>query len=156
MAVGSQTIALEGDEDAIDSFRIVREIIGDQGVVIGNLSGQASVEEAKRAMDMINADAIQIHLNPAQELVMEEGDREFKGIIDNIEAIVNNIDKPVIVKEIGFGISKDVAEKLYNVGVRYIDISGYGGTNFIEIENLRNQSFDFTELYSWGIQQQPH
>ncbi|NLL81041.1 MAG: type 2 isopentenyl-diphosphate Delta-isomerase [Tissierellia bacterium] len=151
MAVGSQTIALEGDEDAIDSFRIVREIIGDQGVVIGNLSGQASVEEAKRAMDMINADAIQIHLNPAQELVMEEGDREFKGIIDNIEAIVNNIDKPVIVKEIGFGISKDVAEKLYNVGVRYIDISGYGGTNFIEIENLRNQSFDFTELYSWGI-----
>ena len=151
MAVGSQTIALEGDEDAIDSFRIVREIIGEQGVVIGNLSGQASVEEAKRAMDMINADAIQIHLNPAQELVMEEGDREFKGIIDNIEAIVNNIDKPVIVKEIGFGISKDVAEKLYNVGVRYIDISGYGGTNFIEIENLRNQSFDFTELYSWGI-----
>ena len=61
MAVGSQTIALEGDEDATDSFRIVREIIGDQGVVIGTL-WQASVEEAKRAMDMINADAIQIHL----------------------------------------------------------------------------------------------
>ena len=151
MAVGSQTIAIKDDEDAIDSFKIVREIIGDEGVVISNLSGQASVEQAKQAIDMINADAIQIHLNPAQELVMEEGDREFRGIINNIEAIVKAVDKPVIVKEIGFGISEDVAKRLYNIGVRYIDISGFGGTNFVEIENLRNQAFDFTELYSWGI-----
>lgn len=151
MAVGSQTIALEEDEDATESFRVVRGIIGDNGVVISNLSGQATVEQAKNAIDMINGDAIQIHLNPAQELVMEEGDREFRGVIDKIEAIVKNVDKPVIVKEVGFGISKGVAQRLYDVGVRNIDISGYGGTNFIEIENLRNHAYDYTELYNWGI-----
>lgn len=151
MAVGSQTIAIEDDEDAIDSFKIVREIIGNDAIVISNLNGHATVDKAKEAIEMLDADAIQIHLNPAQELVMEEGDREFRGVLDNIEAIVKAIDKPVIVKEIGYGISKDVAERLYNIGVRHIDISGSGGTNFIEIENLRNQAFDFTELYSWGI-----
>ena len=151
MAVGSQTIALENDEESIESFKIVREIIGSDGIVISNLSGQATVDQARQAIDLVQGDAIQIHLNPAQELVMEEGDKDFKGVIDNIEAIVKNIDKLVIVKEVGFGISKDVAERLYNIGVRNIDISGYGGTNFIEIENLRNPGFDFTDLYSWGI-----
>jgi len=145
MAVGSQTIALE-EEEAKESFKIVREIIGD-GIVISNLSGQATVEQARQALDLVQGDAIQIHLNPAQELVMEEGDRNFRGVIDNIEAIVKNIDKPIIVKEVGFGVSRDVAQKLYNIGVRNLDISGYGGTNFIEIENLRNPAFDFTELY---------
>ena len=82
---------------------------------------------------------------------MAEGDRDFKGILDNIEQIVKNIDKPVIVKEVGFGISKEVANKLYNIGVRNIDISGTGGTNFIEIENLRNIGMDLTDLYEWGI-----
>jgi isopentenyl-diphosphate delta-isomerase len=149
MAVGSQTIALE-EEEAKESFKIVREIIGD-GIVISNLSGQATVEQARQALDLVQGDAIQIHLNPAQELVMEEGDRNFRGVIDNIEAIVKNIDKPIIVKEVGFGVSRDVAQKLYNIGVRNLDISGYGGTNFIEIENLRNPAFDFTELYGWGI-----
>lgn len=151
MAVGSQTIALEDEEGARESFKVVSEIIGYEGVVISNLSGQATLEQARQAIELINGDAIQIHLNTAQELVMEEGDREFKGIIDNIEAIVKNIDKPVIVKEVGFGISTNVAQRLYDIGVRNIDISGYGGTNFIEIENLRNHAYDFTELYNWGI-----
>ena len=61
------------------------------------------------------------------------------------------MNKPVIVKEVGFGISKEVAQKLYNIGIRNIDVSGYGGTNFIEIENLRNPTLDLTDLYSWGI-----
>lgn len=150
MAVGSQTIALE-EEDSQESFKIVREIIGNDGIVISNLNGQASVEDAKRAVELINADALQIHLNPAQELAMEEGDRDFVGIADNIKNIINSIDKPVIVKEVGFGISKDVAERLYNLGVRNIDVAGYGGTNFIEIENLRNPVTDLTDIYSWGI-----
>lgn len=151
MAVGSQTIALEDGDDARESFQIVREIVGSEGIVIGNLSGHASVDQAKAALDIIEGDAIQIHLNTAQELVMEEGDRDFKGILKNIENIVKSIDKPVIVKEVGFGISEEVAEKLYQIGVRHIDVSGYGGTNFIEIENLRNSAVDFTDLYSWGI-----
>lgn len=151
MAVGSETILLCEDDVCKESFKVVRENIGDEGVVIANLSGHATAEDAKIAMDVINGDAIQIHLNVAQELAMDEGDRDFKGIISNIESIVKKVDKPVIVKEVGFGISKDVAERLYGIGVRYIDISGFGGTNFMEIENLRNRNLDLTELYSWGI-----
>ena len=82
---------------------------------------------------------------------MKEGDSHFKGILKNIEKIVKNVDKPVIVKEVGFGISKDVAQKLYDVGIRYIDVSGKGGTNFIEIEDRRNDDIDFMDVYSWGI-----
>lgn len=151
MAVGSETILLCEDDVCKESFKVVRENIGEDGVVISNLSGHATVEDVKIAMDVINSDAIQIHLNVAQEMAMDEGDREFKGIISNIENIVKNVDKPVIVKEVGFGISQDVARRLYNIGVKHIDISGYGGTNFIEIENLRNRNMDLAELYSWGI-----
>ena len=151
MAVGSETILLCEDDVCKESFKVVRENIGDEGVVIANLSGHATVDDAKIAMEVINGDAIQIHLNVAQELAMDEGDRDFKGIINNIQNIVKNIDKPVIVKEVGFGISKDVAQRLYDIGVKYIDISGFGGTNFMEIENLRNRNMDLTELYSWGI-----
>lgn len=151
MAVGSETIILCEDDSCRDSFKVVRENVGQDGVVIANLSGHATVEDAKYALDIIQGDAMQIHLNVAQELSMEEGDRDFKGILSNIEAIVKSIDKPVIVKEIGFGLSKDVAQRLYDVGVRHIDVSGHGGTNFIEIENLRNRSMDLTELYPWGI-----
>ena len=150
MAVGSQTIAL-GNEENCESFKIVRENIGENGIVISNLNAQASMEDVKTALGIIDGDAIQLHLNPAQELVMKEGDRSFRGILDNIGNIVENVDKPVIIKEVGFGISKEVAEKLYNVGVRTIDVSGFGGTNFIEIEDIRYNGIDFSDLYSWGI-----
>lgn len=151
MAVGSETIILCEDDVCKESFKIVRDNIGSDGVVMANLSGHATVEDVRIALDVIDGDAIQIHLNAAQELAMDEGDRDFKGIQENIENIVKNIDKPVIVKEVGFGVSKDVAERLYNSGIRYIDISGFGGTNFLEIENLRSRNMDLTELYSWGI-----
>lgn len=150
MAVGSETIALE-EEDAMESFAIVRENIGDDGIVIANLSGRATVDEARKAVEIIKADALQIHLNPAQELAMDEGDRSFRNVLSNIENIVKGVDVPVIVKEVGFGISQDVAKRLYGAGVRNIDISGFGGTNFIEVENLRNPNNDLTELYGWGI-----
>ena len=150
MAVGSQTIALE-DGASIESFKIVREVIGPEGVVLSNINGNSSVKDAKKAVELIGANGLQIHLNTAQELVMGEGDRSFKGVSQKIESIVKEIDVPVIVKEVGFGISKDVAQRLCNVGVGYIDVAGYGGTNFIEIENLRNHSIDLTEFYDWGI-----
>ena len=149
MAVGSQTIALE-DKDSRKSFEIVREIIKD-GIVISNLSGFASTEDAKLAVDLLRADAIQIHLNPAQELVQVEGERNFCGILNNIEKIVNTSEVPVIVKEVGFGMSPKTVKKLYDIGVRYVDISGYGGTNFFEIENLRDPNSDISDLFSWGI-----
>lgn len=149
IAVGSQTIALRNKESH-DSFRIVRETVGN-GVVLSNLNATASLEDVKISMDLLDADGIQLHLNPAQELAMKEGDRSFKGIIDNIENIVNKIGKPVIVKEVGFGMSNNVAKRLFDVGVRYIDISGKGGTNFIEIEDRRDDEIDFRDMYSWGI-----
>ena len=149
MAVGSQTIALE-DEDARKSFEIVREII-DDGIVISNLSGFSSAEDAKKAVDLISADAIQIHLNPAQELVQVEGERNFSGILKNVEEIVKKSKVPVIVKEVGFGMSPKTVKKLYDIGVRYVDISGYGGSNFLEIENLRDPDSDISDLFSWGI-----
>lgn len=149
MAVGSQTIALE-DEDSRKSFEIVREIIKD-GIVISNLSGFSSVEDAKLAVDLLEADAIQIHLNPAQELVQTEGERNFCGILKNIENIVKKSEVPVIVKEVGFGMSQKTVKKLHDVGVKYVDISGYGGSNFFEIENLRDPNADISDLFSWGI-----
>ncbi|MBL4935888.1 type 2 isopentenyl-diphosphate Delta-isomerase [Clostridium sp. YIM B02515] len=149
MAVGSQAIAV-ADKEYESSFKIVREILKN-GVVISNINAFAGVDEVLRAIDMIHADAVQIHLNPAQEIVMPEGDRNFKGVLRNIQNIVTKIDKPVIVKEIGFGISKYTANRLFDAGVRYIDIGGSGGTNFIKIESERNKEFEFSELFDWGI-----
>lgn len=151
MAVGSETIVVCEDEGCRESFEIVRRNLGEESLVFANLSARSTLEEVRKALELIDGDAIQLHLNVAQEIAMEEGDRDFSGMYSNIENIVKNIDKPVIIKEVGFGISKEVAQKLYDIGIRYIDISGSGGTNFIEIENLRNMNIDLSELYSWGI-----
>ncbi len=149
MAVGSQAIAVK-DSDYELSFKVVREILK-EGIVISNINAFANLEEAQRAVDMIQADALQIHLNPAQEIAMPEGDRNFKGLLKNIEHIVKKLDVPLIIKEIGFGLSKDVVRRLIGVGVKYIDIGGRGGTNFIKIESERNKEFHFDELFDWGI-----
>lgn len=151
MAVGSESIALCEDDACRKSFEIVRETMGPNGIVLANLNAGAPLEDVEEALKLIDGDGIQLHLNTAQELSMEEGDRNFSGIYENIKNIVENIDKPIIVKEFGFGVSKSVAEKLYKIGIRNIDISGHGGTNFIEIENLKNMNIDLSELYSWGI-----
>lgn len=150
IAVGSQTIGIE-DDNCTPSFEIVREVVGPEGIVIGNLSANSTLEYFEKASTMINANAIQLHLNVAQELLMTEGDRDFKGIIDNISCLLKQSSKPIIVKEVGFGISKSAAIKLKNIGVKYIDIGGYGGTNFIEIEDTRSFSHDYSDIYEWGI-----
>lgn len=149
MALGSQTISLD-DPSSLESFTIARENLT-RGVLIGNLSANMDLRRVKQAIDLIHADAIQLHLNPAQELIMDEGDRQFSGIIKNIENIRNNIDIPIIIKEVGFGMNQKTIEKLLSIGIEYIDISGQGGTNFIEIEGKRNQDRDFSDLYDWGI-----
>lgn len=150
MAVGSETVVFEDDE-AKDSFLIVRGTLGKEGVVLGNLSGNLSVEHAKKAIDIIQADALQIHLNPAQELAMEEGDRDFRKVSQNIQEAVKEINLPLVVKEVGFGMDGDVVQRLYDMGVRHVDISGFGGTNFFEVENLRCPTVDMEDLYGWGI-----
>ncbi|WBW50429.1 type 2 isopentenyl-diphosphate Delta-isomerase [Peptoniphilus equinus] len=149
MAVGSMTIAME-DDDAKKSFKTVRDTIGD-GILIGNLSGYTGVDTAKYCVDLIGADALQIHLNPAQELAMNEGERDFSSVLKNLEAVIGAVDVPVIVKEVGFGLSPDTITRLYDIGVRNVDIAGFGGSNFFEVENLRTPDTDVSDLYSWGI-----
>ncbi len=149
IAVGSQTIAMQNHE-AVESFRIVRDI-NKSGIVISNLSAQCSYDEAERAINMVNADAIQLHLNVPQEMCMQEGDRSFKGVLKNINLLASRMKVPVIVKETGFGMSYETAKKLENIGISYIDIGGKGGTNFIEIENARNQEQSCELLSNWGI-----
>jgi isopentenyl-diphosphate Delta-isomerase len=100
---------------------------------------------------MIEADAVQLHLNVVQEMCMTEGDRSFRGALDNIEHIAALSEVPVIVKETGFGMSFETAGKLHAAGVKYIDISGRGGTNFVSIESSRNIERDCTLMENWGI-----
>lgn len=140
---GSMGVALRLPETET-SFKVLREN-NPNGIVISNVSAKANAEQAKTAVDMVNADALQIHLNNLQELAMPEGDKEFFWL-DNIKDIVKSIKVPVIVKEVGFGISQNNLADLYNVGVKFIDISGSGGTDFAQIESERNHELDLTYL----------
>lgn len=148
MASGSVSAALK-DPSLSDTFRIIREV-NPHGFVMANLGAHHSLENAKRAVDLLQADALQIHLNVPQEIVMPEGDRDFSNWADNIQAIVAHVGVPVIVKEVGFGMSRETMLFLKSLGVQTIDISGRGGTNFVRIENDRNPSLDFSALAGWG------
>lgn len=149
MAVGSQYAALE-DPKVEQSYKIVREKNPD-GIIFANLGAHVTPVQARRAVDMINAEAIQIHLNPAQELMMAEGDRDFSGYLANISNIVESVEVPVIVKEVGCGIAKEQAALLAETGVKAIDIGGMGGTNFLAIEAARSQLHKDSEALCWGI-----
>ncbi|MDN6162328.1 MAG: type 2 isopentenyl-diphosphate Delta-isomerase [Atopostipes sp.] len=148
MATGSISTALR-NPDQTDSYSIVRKE-NPEGLVFANLGAGHGAENAKRAVDIVEADAIQIHLNAPQELVMPEGDRKFSSWIKNIEEIVENVEQPLIVKEVGFGMSRETIQLLESIGVKYIDISGKGGTNFAKIENFRRQEQKLDGLESWG------
>ena len=89
-------------------------------------------------------------MNAPQELVMPEGNREFSTWLDNVAAIVQRVDVPVIIKEVGFGMSKELYKDLIDVGVTYVDVSGKGGTNFVTIENERRSNKDMDYLANWG------
>lgn len=148
MAVGSQSIALS-ESDRRTSFKVVREV-NPQGLVFANISALASIEEALQVVEMIEADALQLHLNVPQELAMREGDRCFAGMLDNIAKITASSKVPVIAKEVGFGLSMESVSLLFKAGVRIFDSGGQGGTNFIVIEDQRQGCFN-SELDHWGI-----
>ncbi|MDD3270467.1 MAG: type 2 isopentenyl-diphosphate Delta-isomerase [Syntrophomonadaceae bacterium] len=148
MAVGSMTIAME-DPALRDSFTIVREM-NPEGIILANLGANSSSHQACEAVKMIGADGLQLHFNVPQELAMSEGDRNFRGIIDNVSRIVDACPVPVIAKEVGFGFSQETVAKLYTAGVRIFDNGGQGGTNFLAIEDQRQGMFDH-QLDDWGI-----
>ena len=149
MAVGSQYAALE-DLTVRESYQVIRKVNPD-GFVLANLGAHVSYEEAQRAVDMVGACALQIHLNVAQELFMVEGDRRFTGYLNNIEKIATHIDVPVIVKEVGCGIAREQAQVLSKTGIRSIDVGGTGGTNFLAIEAARSGISLEPDVLAWGI-----
>lgn len=132
-----------------DSFQVVREI-NPNGIIFANLGANVSVEQAQQAIKLIGADALEIHLNVAQELIMPEGDRDFHWQ-NHLKDLIRRVDIPVIIKEVGFGMSRATIEQLQHLGARIINISGRGGTNFAAIEDHRNHSAHFSDLHDWGL-----
>ncbi|MBI5974292.1 type 2 isopentenyl-diphosphate Delta-isomerase [Staphylococcus canis] len=148
MAVGSMHAAVK-NSDVSDSYKIVRRI-NPNGQIWANVSADMDLEQSQKAIHMIEANALQIHVNAPQELIMPEGSRTFKNWLTRIEKMVQAIDIPIIVKEVGFGMSYETIEKLMDIGIRYVDVSGKGGTNFATIENQRRPLRNMDYLQDWG------
>ena len=148
MAVGSTHAALRNPKMA-ESFSIARQT-NPEGIIFSNVGADVPVDKAVEAVSLLDAQALQIHVNAPQELVMPEGNREFSTWLDNVAAIVQRVDVPVIIKEVGFGMSKELYKDLIDVGVTYVDLSGKGGTNFVTIENERRSNKDMDYLANWG------
>ena len=130
--------------------------------ILANLGGaqlakEYGVKEAKKAVKMLQADALAIHLNSLQEAVQPEGNTNYTGLLKKIEALVHNLDVPVILKETGAGISAEDAKKLEDAGVAGIDVAGVGGTSWAAVEYYRakrngNEYHHLGEAFwDWGI-----
>jgi isopentenyl-diphosphate delta-isomerase len=156
MGVGSQRVAIE-EPSAADSFQ-VRDVAPDI-LLFGNLGAVQlnygyTVEHCRRAVAMIGADGLILHLNVLQEAVQPEGNRNFKGLSAKIAAVCRELEVPVVAKEVGNGISVDAAVRLVRAGVKAIDVAGRGGTSWSAVEAQRaakqgeQQGRTFAD---WGI-----
>lgn len=137
------------DPSCAGTFSVLREHNPD-GFVIANVNANASVDNVERAVELLRADALQIHLNTAQETAMPEGDRSFSSWPGQIEKITAALDIPVIVKEVGNGLSRQSVLWLKDLGVSAADVSGRGGTDFARIENGRRPLGEYAFLHGWG------
>ncbi len=161
MGVGSQRAALENSR-LERTFTIARKK-APNSFLVGNIGGpqirgEYDLKKVKRAIEMIEADALAIHLNPLQEAVQPEGETNYAGILGKIKEITSALDIPVIVKETGAGIAAEEAKKLKEAGVSGIDIAGAGGTSWAAVEYHRaKQRGDLLrqevgkDLWDWGI-----
>ncbi|MBI5354448.1 MAG: type 2 isopentenyl-diphosphate Delta-isomerase [Chloroflexi bacterium] len=157
MGVGSQRAAIEHPEQT-ESFQ-VRKVAPDI-LLFANLGAVQlnhgyGIDECRKAVDMIQADALYLHLNPLQEAVQDAGDTDFSGLAKKIEGICKKLEVPVLVKEVGWGISERTAKLLANCGVRAIDVAGAGGTSWSQVEMHRAPDEFTRELAAtfvgWGI-----
>jgi isopentenyl-diphosphate delta-isomerase len=155
MGVGSQRAMLL-DPASVESYR-VREIAPDI-LLLGNLGAVqargAGPERVARLVEEIGADALCIHLNAAQELVQDEGDRDFRGCLGTLGDLARGLPIPIVVKETGCGLSPRTLERLRDAGIRWVDVSGAGGTTWTGVEALRGsprQRALGAELREWGI-----
>ncbi|MGB9894918.1 MAG: type 2 isopentenyl-diphosphate Delta-isomerase [Thermoproteota archaeon] len=160
IGVGSIRAAIE-EKKFIKSYSIVREVAPDVPV-ISNIGIQQLVEGgvnlAEEAVELIDADALAIHLNKLQELIMPEGEPNQSGAIEVLREVVRKLKVKVIMKETGCGISKEVASLASHLKINYIDVGGSGGTNFAVIEGIRAKKIRDVEklelskkFSSWGI-----
>jgi len=160
MGLGSQRAALE-DEKLEKTFSIARKK-APTAFLVANIGGIQlvngyGVKEIRKAIEMIDADAVAIHLNALQEAIQPEGQTNFKGVFTKIGEIARILDQPVIVKETGAGIRAEDASQLESAGVKGIDVGGAGGTSFAAVEYYRarrengNQQFSGEAFWDWGI-----
>lgn len=160
MGVGSQRAAIE-NKTLEETYKIARKK-APTAFLIANIGGVQLVhgygaKEVKYVAEMIDADAVAIHLNALQEAVQPEGQTNFKGVLAKIGEVARELNVPVIVKETGCGISAEDAKMLEDAGVKAIDIGGVGGTSFAAVEYYRShetegaQHFLGETFWDWGI-----
>lgn len=158
LAVGSQRVAIEGGGEAGLGAELRRiapstPILANLGAAQLNLGFGA--DEARRAVDMIGADALIVHLNPLQEAVQPEGDGNWAGLLGRIGRLARDLPVPVVAKEVGCGISGALARRLVEAGVAVIDVAGAGGTSWAAVEAERArfpaQAAVARAFTDWGI-----
>ena len=157
MGIGSQRAALE-DPKLAGTFQVRKfapdiPLFANLGAV--QLNYGLTAEDCQRAVDMIEADGLILHLNPLQEAVMPDGDTDFSGLAKKIERVCKQLSVPVIAKEVGWGISDKAASQLVDAGVSAIDVAGAGGTSWSEVEMHRAETETQRKVASsfvdWGI-----
>lgn len=154
LGVGSQRQALENKKHH-KSYKIIRKnapqvpILGNLGAAqIVNLKDFSSI---KYLIDLIEADAFVIHVNPLQELIQRGGEPDFSGLLKSIEKLCSTVSTPIIMKEVGSGIGKRAAKNLLDAGVKGIDVAGAGGTSWSGVEILRNNDDENSYFWDWGL-----
>jgi isopentenyl-diphosphate delta-isomerase len=161
MGVGSQRAGIENPKLAY-TYSIARKKASTTllfaNIGCAQLVAGYGIKEARTAVEMIDADALFIHLNPLQELTQFEGETRFHGVLAKIGELVDEIDVPVIVKETGAGISREVAQALESVGVKGVDVAGVGGTSWAAVEYYRAKEVGDKlrmrlgeTFWNWGI-----
>ena len=157
MGLGSMRAAIE--DPALESTYQVRDVAPDI-LLFANLGAvqlnySYGLSQCRRAVDMIEADALILHLNPLQEAVQPEGDGNFAGLLNKIEAVCRHLPVPVIAKEVGWGFSREAARQLANAGVAAIDVAGAGGTSWSQVEMYRAPTARHARIagafIDWGI-----
>lgn len=154
LGVGSQRQALE-NKSFHHTYKVIRKnapaipILGNIGGP--QIAGMKSFKSVQYLVDLIEADGMVIHVNPAQELMQPEGNIFQKGFLKNIKKLVKFLNVPVLVKEVGAGISGPVAKRLLDTGVKGIDVAGAGGTSWSGVEILRSNGNKNSEFWDWGL-----
>lgn len=157
MGLGSQRAAIEHPELA-HTFQVRR--VAPNILLFANLGAiqlnyRYGIDECRKAVEMVEADALILHLNPLQEALQPEGETRFSNLIDKIAAVCHSLPVPVIVKEVGWGISERAAKLLIQAGVAAIDVAGAGGTSWSQVEMYRAQTESAARIAShfvdWGI-----